>query len=195
MWPYGWCRILLGRAAEDQLAGYSAGLGYDLVTGWGSVDIATFVNAFAATPAPTPTATATPTFTGSTPTPTPTPTLTPTPTATPTPTPTPVAAPLKFTPGKLNFKKVNVGNGKLLKLTLSNPTNSGPPITLTNVTVPNANPQEFGFPKSGGYTCFLSVAQLFPKQKCTLLWSLPLPQRARNSRRLPLWTTPPTPTR
>ena len=116
----------------------------------------------------TPTATATATATA-TPTATATATSTATPTMTPTPTPTPVAAPLKFTPGKLNFKKVTVGNGKLLKLTLSNATKSGPPITLTNATVPVTNPQEFGFPKSGGYTCFLNVAQLFPKQKCTLL--------------------------
>ena len=90
-------------------------------------------------------------------------------TVTPTPTPTPVAAPLKFTPRELNFKKVKVGNGKLQKLTLSNPTKSGPPITLANAIVSATNPQEFGFPKSGGYTCFLSVARLFPKQKCTLL--------------------------
>ena len=86
-----------------------------------------------------------------------------------TPTPTPVAAPLKFTPRELNFKKVKVGNRKLQKLTLSNPTKSGPPITLANAIVSATNPQEFGFPKSGGYTCFLSVARLFPKQKCTLL--------------------------
>jgi len=123
--------------------------------------------AFASVPTSTPTATTTPTPTGSTPTPTPTPTLTPTPT--PTPLPSPVAAPLKSTPGRLNFKKVKVGSGKLLKLTLSNPTKSGPPITLTNATVPVTNPQEFGFPKSGGYTCFLSLGQLFPKQNCTLL--------------------------
>ena len=96
-------------------------------------------------------------------------TATSTATATVTPTPTPVAAPLKFTPRELNFKKVKVGNGKLQKLTLSNPTKSGPPITLANAIVSATNPQEFGFPKSGGYTCFLSVARLFPKQKCTLL--------------------------
>jgi hypothetical protein len=35
--------------------------------------------------------------------------------------------------------------------------------------VPTTNPQEFGFPKSGGYTCFLTVAQLLPKKSCTLL--------------------------
>ena len=45
----------------------------------------------------------------------------------------------------------------------------GPSITLTNATVPATNPQEFGFPRNGGYTCFLTVAQLAPKQSCTLL--------------------------
>ena len=121
--------------------------------------------------AATPTATAT--STSGTPTPTATPTATATgtatPTVTPTATPTPVAAPLKSAPNKLNFKKVRVGNGKLLKLTLSNPAKSGPPITLTSARVPVTSPQEFGFPSSGGYTCFLSISQLFPGQKCILL--------------------------
>jgi hypothetical protein len=125
-----------------------------------------------ATPTSTATATATTTSTATataTQIATATATATSTATATVTPTPTPVAAPLKFTPRELNFKKVKVGNGKLQKLTLSNPTKSGPPITLANAIVSATNPQEFGFPKSGGYTCFLSVARLFPKQKCTLL--------------------------
>jgi hypothetical protein len=34
--------------------------------------------------------------------------------------------------------------------------------------VPTTNPQEFGFPSTGGYTCFASVTQLAPKQSCTL---------------------------
>lgn len=125
-----------------------------------------------ATPTSTATATATTTSTATataTQIATATATATSTATATVTPTPTPVAAPLKFTARELNFKKVKVGNRKLQKLTLSNPTKSGPPITLANAIVSATNPQEFGFPKSGGYTCFLSVARLFPKQKCTLL--------------------------
>ena len=125
-----------------------------------------------ATPTSTATATATTTSTATataTQIATATATATSSATATVTPTPTPVAAPLKFTPRELNFKKVKVGNRKLQKLTLSNPTKSGPPITLANAIVSATNLQEFGFPKSGGYTCFLSVARLFPKQKCTLL--------------------------
>jgi hypothetical protein len=64
---------------------------------------------------------------------------------------------------------VRVGANKLLKLTLSNPQKKGPPITLTNATVPATNPQEFGFPQKGGFTCFNAVTQLSPKQRCTLL--------------------------
>lgn len=81
-------------AQDKTVTGYSAGTGYDLATGWGSVDIATFVNAYAATATPTPTATATATptrtatptatSTGGTPTPTATATITATPTATAT---------------------------------------------------------------------------------------------------------------
>ena len=80
---------------RDTVQGYSAGPGYDLVTGWGTVDITTFVAAFAASaPTPTPTHTHTPTPTPThthtaTPTPTHTHTATPTPTHTHTATPTP----------------------------------------------------------------------------------------------------------
>ncbi len=80
-------------AQDVTVTGYSAGPGYDLVTGWGTVDITTFVAAFAASaPTPTPTHTHTPT-----PTPTHTHTATPTPThthdRTPTPTHTHTATP------------------------------------------------------------------------------------------------------
>ncbi len=112
-----------------------------------------------ATATTTATATATATSTA-------TPTITPTPTA----TPTAVAAPLKVTPASLNFGKVKVGDDKHLKLTLrNNAKKNGPPIALTSARVPTTTPQQFGFPKSGGYTCFLTVIQLLPKQSCTLL--------------------------
>ena len=120
----------------------------------------------------TPTPTATSTGATSTPTPTATATATPTATATatitPTATPTPVSVSLKSTPGSLNFKTVKVNTGKQLTLKLSNPAKSGPPISLTSAMVPITNPQEFGFPKNGGFTCFLTVNQLLPKQSCTL---------------------------
>jgi subtilase family serine protease len=70
------------------VTGFTAGPGYDQVTGWGTVDMANFVKAFVITPTPTPTKTPT-----HTPTKTPTPTPTKTPTRTPTKTPTKTASP------------------------------------------------------------------------------------------------------
>jgi subtilase family serine protease len=81
--------------------GFSAGVGYDQTTGWGTVDITSFVNAYAAglssaaSPTPTPTATPTPT---STTRPTPTPTTRPTPTQTTRATSTPTTTPPTPTP-------------------------------------------------------------------------------------------------
>ncbi len=138
---------------------YPATTGWDFATGIGTVNAYNLVMAFSTT-GPTPTPTQTPT--GSTPTPTPTST------PSPTPAPSPVAAQLEITPGKLNFKKVTVGNAKLLTLTLSNAANNGPPITFGNPTafsVPVTSPQEFGFPQSGMTTC---PSQLLPKQECKL---------------------------
>jgi subtilase family serine protease len=82
------------------VTGFTAGVGYDLSTGWGTVDVDTFARKFvglasatptptptkAPTPKPTPTSKPTPTRTA-TPKPTPTRTATPKPTATPTPIP------------------------------------------------------------------------------------------------------------
>jgi pseudomonalisin len=92
----GFRDVTTGSNGFNGVPGYTAGVGYDQTTGWGTVDIANFVPAFVGvpatqTPTPTPTPTATPTRT-----PTPTPTHTPSPTATPsrTPTPTPTPTPL-----------------------------------------------------------------------------------------------------
>ena len=87
----GFYDIAAGDNNFNGVQGFSAGVGYDQATGWGTVDIATFVNAYAAepsstaTPTPIPTATSTPTSTTK---PTPTPTTKPTPTPTIKPTPT-----------------------------------------------------------------------------------------------------------
>jgi pseudomonalisin len=97
----GFFDITAGDNNFNGVQGFSAGVGYDQTTGWGTVDIATFVNAYAAassstaTPTPTPTATPTPT---STPTPSPTPTTTATPTPTTKPTTTPTTTPPTPTP-------------------------------------------------------------------------------------------------
>ena len=95
----GFRDVTSGNNGFNNVAGFSAGAGYDQATGWGEVDVNQYVTAFAGllptptptrsvTPTPTRTATPTPTRTA-TPTPTRTPTLTPTPTKTRTPTPTP----------------------------------------------------------------------------------------------------------
>ncbi len=69
--------IMVGNNSVPGLAGHNAGVGYDLVTGLGSVDASLLVNHWSGNPAPAPSATPTPT-------PAPTPTPTPTPARTPT---------------------------------------------------------------------------------------------------------------
>ncbi len=69
------------------VTGFTAGLGYDQSTGWGTVDVDTFARKFVAL-SPTPTSTP-----SRTPTPKPTPTRTPTPKPTPTRTATPKPTP------------------------------------------------------------------------------------------------------
>jgi hypothetical protein len=63
---------------------------------------------------------------------------------------------------------VKVGKAKKQTFTLSNPAKSGPPIVFASgnaFTVPQTNPQIFGFPTTGATTC---PQQLFPKKKCKL---------------------------
>src|SRR5208337_3875179 len=90
----GFDDVVSGNNTYNGVTGFTAGPGYDQVTGWGSVDMTEFAKAFAALPASAPTASATPTPSATaTPTPTATATSTraPTPTATPTSTATPPA--------------------------------------------------------------------------------------------------------
>jgi subtilase family serine protease len=127
----GFYDITAGNNDFNGVQGFSAGVGYDQSTGWGTVDIATFVNAYVAesssSATPTPTATATPTSTPTT-TSTPTPTPTPTPTATPTPR---VSAIVKVSTSSLNFGSVRVGRGKTKVVRL---TNTAPKKGGSNVT-------------------------------------------------------------
>ena len=63
---------------------------------------------------------------------------------------------------------MKVGKVKKQTFTLSNTAKSGPPIVFANMnafTVPQTNPQIFGFPLSGATNC---PQQLFPKKKCKL---------------------------
>ncbi len=177
-----------------EVPGFSAGPGYDQVTGWGTVDIANFVKiAAGATPTPTPTGSPTPT---STPHPTPTPTntpqrtatRTPTPTATvtatntpiPTPTPTFVVEKLTLSTNSLSFGKTpllssksrvvtirNVGNAKTGKtVIIGTPRISGPGATAFSVTSDCQTPLA---PKE---SCKLSVTfnpgQILSQQQATL---------------------------
>src|SRR5580693_8307957 len=86
--------VLSGNNTDNGVTGYSAGVGYDQITGWGSVDMDEFAAAFASGPHPTPTATTSATATSSataTPSATGTSTGVPTRTATATATATSVA--------------------------------------------------------------------------------------------------------
>ena len=54
---YGIEDIVSGSNTYNGVTGYTAGPGYDQVTGWGSVDMTEFASAYASAPYPTPTAT------------------------------------------------------------------------------------------------------------------------------------------
>lgn len=94
----GFRDVLSGNNNFNGVTGFNAGPGYDEATGWGTVDIATFVNAAIATASATATPTAT-SSSSSTPTATPTSTATSTLSATPTSTmtATPAATPTRTT--------------------------------------------------------------------------------------------------
>ncbi len=85
--------VTSGNNSFNGVTGFSAGPGYDLVTGWGSVDMTTFASAYNGTPQATPSPTPTPKPTPS-PTPQPTASPTPKPTASPTPAPSPAPTPV-----------------------------------------------------------------------------------------------------
>lgn len=104
----GFRDITTGDNGFNGVAGFQAGAGYDLATGWGTVDVSDLLSAFAGLPTPTPNPTATTTATPlpspsatpsmtSSPTAsaTPTPTLSPTPTPTTTPSPSPSPTPTR----------------------------------------------------------------------------------------------------
>jgi subtilase family serine protease len=168
---------VLSTSNSEFAPAYSTDTGWDFATGIGSVNAYNLVMAFGASGAtPTPTATATgatptptATPTGTTPTATPTsgPTKRPTPTPTPTSTPTGVPGSLTVNPSSLNFGKVKLGHAASMTVKLSNPSKHGLPITFANplATVPQTNPQIFGFPP-GASNC---PTQLMPKEKCKLV--------------------------
>jgi len=170
----GFRDVTTGNNTVGHVTGYTAAIGYDAVSGWGTVDMNTFVTAFASSTAgPTPTATPT-SSSSATPTATPAPTHTaaPTPTATPVPTrtvaPTPTATPtpsvpaaLTVSPGVVSFGNVKIGSVKQKKITLTNSASrGGSTITLQTASLPSGT--EFFF---NGSSC---NGALGPKQKCTV---------------------------
>jgi subtilase family serine protease len=84
----GFRDVTSGNNNFGAVTGFNAGLGFDLTTGWGTVDINTFINKFVPSPTPTSTPTSAPTPVA---TPTPSPASTPTPQQTATPVPVPPA--------------------------------------------------------------------------------------------------------
>ena len=97
-----------GNFGAGPVAGISAHAGYDAVTGWGTVDIKTFVDAYAGQ------------------------------SVTPTPTPTPtVAAVIKIAPAEVKFGKVRVGKSKtrVVKLTNTAEKKGGATVTMSGGSV------------------------------------------------------------
>ena len=109
----GFRDVTSGDNSFNGVAGFSAGPGFDLTTGWGTVDIGTFAKAYVHGVPPTPTPTRIPTPTPM-PTPTPTPTRTPTPTPTPTPSDTPGPKPTPGLPPRDRFGPIDSSGRKLL---------------------------------------------------------------------------------
>jgi subtilase family serine protease len=120
-----------GNNSYNGVTGYSTGAGYDLVTGWGSVDMTAFASAFDGAPLPSPTATAT-----GTPTRTPSPTRTPTPTPTRTPSPIPTPAALTVSPPSISMGSVKVGHSSgASTVTLTNPAGSSTSATISSAAL------------------------------------------------------------
>lgn len=154
--------IVSGNNGFNGVSGFVAEPGYDQASGWGSIDMATFVAAYApasptptpssspsTTPSPTPTISPTPTPTAtSTPTPSATPTLSPTPSPTPTPSatpsssPTPSATPTPLqptaaaivTPRVLHFGPIKTGTASAVQIvTVLNPADSPAPLAIARI--------------------------------------------------------------
>ena len=157
---YGFRDITSGTNTYNGVTGFPAGAGYDQSTGWGEVDVAEFVAAWASVPTgtPTQTPTATPTRTATftatnTPTVTNTATRTPTPTATPTPsitgtptnTPTPTATPSPTATPTATFSRTPTLTPTLTATYTSTPTQTSTP-TPTDTPTPSVTPMPTSTP-------------------------------------------------
>jgi hypothetical protein len=174
--------VTSGNNSYNGVTGYNAGVGYDLVTGWGSVDMTAFAFAYNGTPTPTPTPKPTPTPSPTstatpklTPTPTPIPTSTPTPKLTPTPTPIPTSTPtpviraLRFGPDPVSLPNTILGvtgaTSAPVQVHLKDPNGSPAlPITLEGLAFVGPNSADFAIASSTcptvmmpGSNCFLNL--------------------------------------
>jgi hypothetical protein len=166
--------VTSGNNSYNEVTGYNAGVGYDLVTGWGSVDMTAFASAYNGTPTPTPTPTPKPTPTPTpVPTPTPKPTPTPSPISTPTPiptsTPTPVMRALRFGPDPVSLPNTVLGvtgaTSAPVQVHLKDPSGSPAlPITLEGMDLVGPNSSDFAIQSSTcppvmtpGLVCFLNL--------------------------------------
>lgn len=135
----GFRDVTTGNDTGNNVTGFSAGVGYDETTGWGSVDIANFVMSYPGGPSSSATPTRTPT-----PTATATPTRTATPTATGTSTPTPTATPaatLSASPTTLSFGSIRHETRKSATVSIQNTAPvGGQAITISKMTVATTAP-------------------------------------------------------
>jgi subtilase family serine protease len=148
-------RDVISNPPVTDLGRFPAGPGYDMATGWGTVDVDQFVNKFAVEPVPpTPTATIVPTAA---------PTLTAT--TTPTSTPTPVDAAIEFIPSALSFGQVAVGKSSSpRKVTLIN-RQSKRSATVTLQAFKTSGDFSVFQP---GTTCPNTIGQIEPGMRCVV---------------------------
>ena len=175
--------VTSGNNSYNGVTGYSAGAGYDQVTGWGSADMTAFASAYNGAPSPTPTPTPSPT---PTPTPTPAPTPTPTPKPTPTPTPTPTPGPLTVSPTSMSFGGVRVNHSSTASsVRLSNPGSTTVTISSVKLTAGTdfaiaSSTCKAGKTLAKGASCTVGV-KFTPHSKGTKADTLQISDNATNS--------------
>jgi subtilase family serine protease len=120
--------VVSGNNTYNGVTGYTAGPGYDQVTGWGSVDMTQFANAFTGGPQPTATASSSPT-----------PSATATRTATATSTLTPTATASATTRGTVTATPTSTGTATAIRTATATVTSTAT-ATPTATTIQTAQP-------------------------------------------------------
>jgi subtilase family serine protease len=129
--------VTRGNNDYNGVTGYDAVPGFDLASGWGTPDVATFIPAFLGKSAATPT---------------------------PESTPTPLPGKLKVAPATLNFGKVTVNSSKTQTVTLSNAAKATKKIAAMAITIESVGtPADFTAtnrctaPIAAGKSCTIAV--------------------------------------